>query len=149
MRLFLVAWVCACLWATQGLPTISFSVTPSSFGIQDVATYTFKISIFGDGVTNLTIPVGSNIIINLPSPYPSAAAISNNCLILSWPIASGSITCTLAYNVITISNGFTNAYQIYPDTNDQLNFVVNTITNPTYAQQINNPPISASFSFAN
>ena len=44
---------------TSSQPTAVLSMTLSSYGIQDIATYSFKIYIQGDGITTLVIPAGS------------------------------------------------------------------------------------------
>jgi hypothetical protein len=99
-------------------------MTLSSYGIQDVATYSFKIAIQGDGSTTLLIPAGSQIVIKLPSQYPSTTTASKNCTIVSWPVASGVLQCSLAYNILTISNAFASDYTIDELANAQLFFAV-------------------------
>jgi len=112
------------------------TMTLSSYEIEASASYKFKIDIEGDMTDNFVIPQGSQIIITFPSAYPSTAPTNNNCSILSWPAAATGIVCSYGYNILTISNGFNAAINMLATDIISFEFVVYSITNPSYSQTI-------------
>lgn len=112
------------------------TMTLSSYEIEASASYKFKIDIEGDMTDNFVIPQGSQIITNFPSAYPSTTPTNNNCSILSWPAAATGIVCSYGYNILTISNGFNAAINMLATDIISFEFVVYSITNPSYSQII-------------
>ena len=146
-RWAMIAWM-LCLFLVnivETQPTTVFTVTPTSTVVQEITTYTFNITISGNVNNTFFIPAGTNIIINFPSAYPGAPTTVINCTLPpSWPVPNAA-QCSLTYNSLTITNAFLSNYT--PALNDQLLFVVNPITNPSFVQTINRPPISGVFSY--
>jgi hypothetical protein len=120
-------------------PSATLSISPSTLVVQEVATYKFIISISGDGGSTLTIPAGSSIVINFPTEYTSVASLACPCSIVAWPVMSSAISCTLSYNILTITNAFAVDYTISMNAADDLVFTVSSITNPFAALTILNP----------
>ncbi len=124
------------LFQISSLPYTSLTMTLSSYEIEASANYKFKIDLEGDMIDSFVIPSGTQIIVTFPSAYPSTSITNNNCSILSWPAAATGISCTYGYNILTISNGFTNAISMLPTDLISFEFVVYSITNPSYSQTI-------------
>lgn len=108
----------------------------SSYEIEASATYKFKIDLEGDMTDDFVIPQGTQIIITFPSAFPSTTLANNNCSILSWPAAATGIVCTYGYNILTISNGFNAAINMLATDTISFEFVVYSITNPSYSQTV-------------
>lgn len=101
-------------------PDYSLTVAPSSYMIQDVTNYVFTISIIGDGVTTATVFPGSSLIIYFPTQFTGSSNQSYTCSIISWPIATSSLTCSMNYNTMTIQGAFPSALNIAVDSNYNL-----------------------------
>ena len=114
-------------------PTGNLQVTANVYTIQERADYTFLLLLTGDPATTYTVPIGSNLIINMPAEYPLFPADDRVCSILAWPTSYGPITCTLSYSQLIIANAFTFPLVIRPRTAYTLNWYVKGIQNPTYS----------------
>lgn len=80
------------------------------------------------------IPIGSDVAIYFPSEYPLLPANAHTCSIISWPTAFSAITCSLAYQTLTIKNAFTAAITIGLYDTYTFKWIVNAIDNPVYSQ---------------
>lgn len=118
------------------VPFTSMTMILSSYEIEASASYKFKIDLEGDMIDNFVIPQGAQIIVTFPSAYPSTTLANNNCSIISWPAAATGISCTYGYNILTISNGFSSDISMLATDIISFEFVVYSITNPSYSQTV-------------
>lgn len=117
-------------------PSATFQVTPSSLYIQTYPNYVFDIVVSGDNYYSYTVATNTNIIITFPSQYPSLSMTTYSCSLTASPITLSSITCTMAYNTMTILGVFSSDYVIGPSAFDSFQIVVNSVGNPIYAQTL-------------
>ena len=137
-----------------GNPISDLQVTPTTYIIQEPADYTFLLTFNGDGFNNYTVPVGSSLIVYFPQEYPLLPAQNHVCAIVTWPTSYSPITCSLAYQTLTITNAFTTSLVIDRFASLTLKWIVHGVQNPTYAQtttafsgvfQFNNSDVFGSF----
>ena len=129
-------------------PIIDMQTIATTYIVQDTANYTFTLGISGDFVSNYTVPSGSDFIIHFPQEYPLLPANNHVCAIISWPTAYGNITCSLAYQTLTISNAFSTPLVIEATTLSMtIKVIVHGVENPTYAQT--SSAFSGAFQFNN
>lgn len=135
MKTFLYVLLVANITITFCDPFGSLLIEPSTYEIQEQADYVFTLQLMSDQVANYTIPSGSQIVVYFPEEYPLLPQQSHTCAIISWPTSSSSISCTLTYRTLTVSNAFGTSFAILT-TAPTLNFkwIVNSIDNPLYSQ---------------
>jgi hypothetical protein len=103
------------------------NVTVSNSTINTLSSYTFSIS----KSDYADLPASATVLIIFPSQYQLTSG-SYTCTVLSWPISSVSLACSVSGLVLTVSGGFPVEH---PDNGvETYSFRVDQVKNPQYAQ---------------